>query len=286
MTGANRRKLLADAYKAVIAAGTVIGWPLSHALTKDASNALTEEGQDARDLARFLSKGELVIGFPYSDDFPFFYRKNEETVGMEVDLANRFAKSLNLELKIDRNAKTYNEVVNLVGDKKIDMAFHLVPTFKRVQRVSFSKAYILFPHSLIVNRVEIAKLGNGADIEHTLQNFHGTIAILAGSAQEETAIENFPKATVVRFPTWEQAISAVTEGKVVCAYRNEFYIRKILKNNPSLALILKAISFNDLVDHMSIAVSHDHKILKELLDFFVSQRSGQLNIDAVLRQLG
>jgi len=282
MTDTNRRQLLVSALGG--AASASLGLPLQ-AATKDALLP-SEESVHARELSRFLKKGQLVIGFPAIDDFPFFYTKDDETIGMEIDLANRFAKSLNLELKIDRSAKTYNDVVDLVGDKKIDLAFHLVPTFRRVQKVSFTNAYILFPHSLIVNRVEFAKLGNGATLEQTLKNYTGTIGILAGSAQEEFAIQNFPKCTVVRFTTWDQAIAAVTDGKVACCYRNEFYIRKILINNPSLALILRAVSFNDLLDHMSIAVSHDNKILKELLNQFVSQRSGQLNINAVLSRLG
>jgi ABC-type amino acid transport substrate-binding protein len=285
MKNLNRRHILSQVLTGFSAAGFGMTFPVN-AVAAISNSVQPHDGTHARDLARLLKRSELVIGFPLSDDYPFFYRKNDETVGMEVDLAQRFAKSLGLDLKIDRSVKTYNEVVELVEEKKIDLAFHLVPTFKRVQRVSFTNAYILFPHSLIVNRVELAKLGNGATAEQTLQNYQGTIGILAGSAQEEFAIQNFPKSKVVRFTTWDQAVAAVTEGKVVCAYRNEFYIRKILKTNPSLALILRAISFNDLTDHMSIAVSHDNKILKELLNQFVSQRSGQLNIDSVLRQLG
>lgn len=283
MIDSHRRQILSSTLRA--AAATGLGLGSMHGVSAKDSLANADENIPARNLARIIKSGQLVAGFPSFDEYPFFYTKDGVSAGMEVDLASRFCKSLNLELKIDRSANTYNDMVEMVGENRLDIAFHLVPTFRRVKRVSFSNAFVIFPHSLIVNRVEIAKIGNGATLEQTLQNYKGTVGILAGSAQEELAVQSFPDATIVRFPTWEQTVDAVVTGKVVFAYRNEFYIRKILIANPSLSLILKAVSFNDLLDHLSIAVSHDNKILKELLNQFVSQRAGQLNINSILSRI-
>jgi hypothetical protein len=232
-----------------------------------------------------LNQDELHIGYPSQDQFPFFYKKNDETIGMDVDLASRFASSLNLKLNIDRTAQNSTEVVNMVADKKLDLAFYITPTVSRILRVSFSNPYAIFSQSLLVNRVEFAKISSGSSPELTIQNYHGSIAVTEGSVWEELARRNFPNATVVKFKTWEQGIQAVTEGKVICAYRNEFFVRKILKANPSLALVLRAISFNDLFDYESIAVHRDNKILLELLNHFVAQKSGQLNINALLDKI-
>ncbi len=237
------------------------------------------------DLSWFANKGELIVGFVSEDDAPFFYEKGGETMGLELELAKRFAQSLNLQLKVDRSAKTYQEIVDWVADKKIHIGFHSTPTFKRVQKVSFSNAYCKLPHSLILNRVEMAKLSNGSGIEKVLRQFSGTLGILANSAWDEFAAENFPKAKVVGFPSWEGVANAVLSGRIVCGYRNEFYTRKILKSNPSRALSLKIVSFNDLSHELSFAVSHDNKILKELLNEFVSHRTGQLHLEHLLRPM-
>ena len=237
------------------------------------------------DIHWLTNNGELVVGFVSQDDAPFFYDKGGETVGLEIDLAKRFAQSINLRLRVDRSAKTYQEIVDLVADKKIHIGFHSTPTFKRVQKVSFSNAYSKLPHSLILNRVELAKLSNGSGIDKVLRQFSGTMGILANSAWDEFASENFPKAKVVGFPSWEDVANAVLSGRVICGYRNEFYTRKILKSNPSRALSLKIVSFNDLSHDLSFAVSHDNKILKELLNEFVSHRPGQLHLDQLLRSI-
>ena len=237
------------------------------------------------DLQWLANQGELVVGFVSQDDVPFFYEKGSETVGLEVELAKRFARSINLPLRIDRSAKTYQEIVDLVADKKIHIGFHSTPTFKRVQKVSFSNAYSKMPHSLILNRVELAKLSNGSRVDKVLRQFSGTMGILANSAWDEFANENFPKAKVIGFPSWEAVADAVFSGRVICGYRNEFYTRKILKSNPSRALSLKIVSFSDLSHDYSFAVSHDNKILKELLNEFVSHRPGQLHMDQLLRSI-
>jgi polar amino acid transport system substrate-binding protein len=239
----------------------------------------------ASDLQWLANQGELVVGFVSQDDVPFFYEKGNETVGLEIDLAKRFARSINLRLRVDRSARTYQEIVDLVADKKIHIGFHSTPTFKRVQKVSFSNAYSKLPHSLILNRVELAKLSNGSGVDKVLRQFSGTMGILANSAWDEFANENFPKAKVIGFPSWEAVADAVFSGRIICGYRNEFYTRKILKSNPSRALSLKIVSFNDLSHDLSFAVSHDNKILKELLNKFVSHRPGQLHLDQLLTSI-
>ena len=287
MLNTNRRAFLDRWGRLTLALGAG-AWTLpSHG----ASPKKSDSGQPAEvltpssDLNWLANKGEFVVGFVSQDDVPFFYEKGNATVGLEIELVKRFAQSINLPLRIDRSAKTYQEIVDLVADKKIHIGVHSTPTFKRVQKVSFSRAYSKLSHSLILNRVELAKLSNGLGVDKVLRQFSGTMGILANSAWDEFANENFPRAKVIGFPSWEAVADAVLSGRVICGYRNEFYTRKILKTNPSRALSLKIVSFNDLSHDLSFAVSHDNKILKELLNEFVSHRPGQLHLDQLLRSI-
>ena len=131
----------------------------------------------------------------------------------------------------------------------------------------------------------MAKLSNGVGIEKLLRSYSGSMGILANSAWDEFAKSNFPNAKVIGFSNWDGVTNAVLSGRVVCGYRNEFYTRQILKTNPSRALSLRIVSFNDLSHDLSCAVSHENKVLKELLNEFVSHRSGQLQLDQMLRAL-
>jgi ABC-type amino acid transport substrate-binding protein len=287
MSNTNRRAFLDRWGRLTLALGGGV-WTLpSHgaAPKKPDTGQPLEVLTPSSDLHWLANKGEFVVGFVSQDDVPFFYEKGNATVGLEVDLVKRFAQSINLPLRVDRSARTYQEIVDLVADKKIHIGVHSTPTFKRVQKVSFSRAYSKLNHSLILNRVELAKLSNGLGVDKVLRQFSGTMGILANSAWDEFANENFPRAKVIGFPSWEAVADAVLSGRVICGYRNEFYTRKILKSNPSRALSLKIVSFSDLSHDYSFAVSHDNKILKELLNEFVSHRPGQLHLDQLLRSI-
>ena len=48
------------------------------------------------------------------DTAPFFYKKSGELVGLEVDLAKSIVQALNVEIRCNREAKSFNEVVELV----------------------------------------------------------------------------------------------------------------------------------------------------------------------------
>ena len=287
MTNTNRRSFLDHWGRWTLSVGAgAWAFPVQGENAKRLDAGMQSQvSSQASDLHWLANKGELVVGFVSEDDAPFFYEKGGETLGLEVELAKRFARSINLQLRVDRSAKTYQEIVDLVADKKIHIGVHSTPTFKRVQKVSFSHAYSKLPHSLILNRVELAKLSNGSKVDKVLRQFSGTMGILANSAWDEFAKQNFPKAKVIGFPSWEDVADAVFSGRVICGYRNEFYTRKILKSNPSRALSLKIVSFSDLSHDYSFAVSHDNKILKELLNEFVSHRPGQLHMDQLLRSI-
>ena len=87
-------------------AGTWV-FPVQGATPKRLDNpSATEALSHASEFQGLLSKGELVVGFVREDDLPFFYEKAGETLGLEVELAKRFAKSLNLKLRVDRTATT------------------------------------------------------------------------------------------------------------------------------------------------------------------------------------
>jgi hypothetical protein len=287
MLNTNRRSFLDRWGRLTLALGGVAWMLPAHGATPKKLDAgqPNEVLTQSSDLHWLANKGEFVVGFVSEDDVPFFYEKGNQTVGLEIELVKRFAQSINLPLRVDRSAKTYQEIVDLVADKKIHIGVHSTPTFKRVQKVSFSDAYSKLHHSLILNRVELAKLSNGSGVDQVLRQFSGTMGILANSAWDEFANANFPKAKVIGFPSWEAVADAVLSGRVICGYRNEFYTRKILKSNPSRALSLKIVSFKDLSHDLSFAVSHDNKILKELLNEFVSHRPGQLHLDQMLRSI-
>ena len=277
----NRRHFLNQIPKTAFSLGTLSALSANNSFSKELGSLSDSAIKTHNDY--LITPGELQISYPVNDYYPFFFTQKDETIGVDVDLIKRFAKSLDLKLKIDRSVKTFNEIVLLVKDKKIDTGSFITPNLKRELKVSFSQPYLSTPQSLIINRVQFAKINKGDKVEKTIQNFNGSIAVTKGSVWEDLGNQNFPKASIVKFESWNLCVQAVIQGKVTCSYNNEFFVKQILKKDPSLALILRIVSFNDLFDNLTFAVHHDNRILVELFNIFVSQRSGQLKTEEIYK---
>ena len=276
MNDSNRRQFLNQIPKTAITLGTLSTLASLNSEAKEFSSSSFIDSTRKTQTDYLITPGVLQISYPINDYYPFFYTQKEETVGVDVDLIKRFTNSLDLKLKIDRSVKSFNDIVQLVGDRKIDAGSFITPNLLRELKVSFSQPYLSTPQSLIINRIQFAKINKGDRLENTIQNFYGSIGVSKGSVWENLASQNFPKANIVRFESWKMCVEAVIKGKVTCSYNNEFFVKQVLKKDPSLALILRIVSFNDLFDNLSYAVHHDNRILVELFNIFVSQRSGQL----------
>src|SRR5439155_17481700 len=92
----------------------------------------------APDIARIVARGELIVAMLGVDTPPFFYEKNGELVGVEVDLAKAIAKELGVQVRFNRTAKSFNGVVDIVARGEADMALSkLSRTLARTQVISF-----------------------------------------------------------------------------------------------------------------------------------------------------
>ncbi len=112
----------------------------------------------APDIARIVMRGELVVAMLGVDTPPFFYEKKGELVGLEVDLAKSIAKELGVNVRFNRNAKSFNGVVDIIARGEADIALSkLSRTLARTQVISFSQPYLTLNHALLLNRVKFAQ---------------------------------------------------------------------------------------------------------------------------------
>ncbi|MCG2729450.1 MAG: ABC transporter substrate-binding protein/permease [Acetobacterium sp.] len=78
--------------------------------------------------------GTLAVGV-LGDDYPFSYYKDNELVGLEVDLARILASELGMDLKVD--VMDFSAVIPAVASGKIDLAFSLAYTPERAESIRF-----------------------------------------------------------------------------------------------------------------------------------------------------
>lgn len=96
-------------------------------------------GARATTLDDVKKKGELVIGMEVAYQ-PYEFFKDGEVIGYDVDIANRFAKSLGIKVKFVDTA--WSGVIPSLLAKKFDVILSgMTITSERAQKVSFSMPY-------------------------------------------------------------------------------------------------------------------------------------------------
>jgi len=236
------------------------------------------------DLQRILERGYLVVAMPDSNFSPFFFERNGKLMGVDVDMAEGLGKSLGVEVRFVRTAKTFDDAVGQVVNGEADIAWcKLSRTMKRAKVVNFSTPYLSLNHALAINRVRLAEMmGTGTDVSMIARNYSGTLAVLEGSSWMNYAQQNFPKATLVQFKNYDEAIKAVREGRVSALYRDNFEIKRLIKNDPTISLTIRAITFTDLEDTIGVAVRPTDLQLLAFINIYIEKQPDKLTVDKLL----
>ncbi|MGJ7530150.1 ABC transporter substrate-binding protein [Variovorax sp. GB1P17] len=241
----------------------------------------------APDIARIVTRGELVVAMLKVDTPPFFFFDDSgQWTGLEVGLAQSLAKELGVKLRFNRDAGTFNAVVDLLASGQADLAISkLSRTLARTQTIAFSDAYLTLNHSLILNRVKFAQLSHGRPLPEVIRTFSGSIGVIAKSSFADYARTNFPHAKVQEFATWNDVLVALHKGDIVSAYRDEFEVKRVLKADPTVSLVLRTVTLKDLEDTLGIGVAVTDPTLLAYVNQFLAQRTEKLDIHKVLQAL-
>jgi polar amino acid transport system substrate-binding protein len=240
----------------------------------------------APDIARILNRGELVIALLHMDNPPFFSDINGVLSGTDVDLGQLIAKELGIPVRFDRSAVTYDGVVAMVANGEADIGIgRLARTLKRAQSVHFSSSYMRLGHALLINRMRFAEIAGDKPIAQVVRSFSGKIGVISNSAWEEFGRRNFPLATIVAYPTWNDAVTAVKKGEVVATYRDELEVLAIVRSDPSLALTLRTVTFNDIESSLSLMVGVLDATLLSFVNEVIAQRPEKPTVSSVLKSI-
>ena len=241
----------------------------------------------APDIARIVNRGELVVAMLGVDNPPFFYtNKKGQWIGLDVSLSAALANAIGVKLRINRDADTFNTVVDLLAAGKADLAISkLSRTLARSQTIAFSNPYLTLNHALVLNRVKFAQLAQGRSLPEVIRSFDGSMGVIAKSSFANYASTNFPKAKRYEYASWADVQLAVSKGEVVSAYRDEFEVKRLLRADPSLSLVLRTVTLKDIEDTLGIGVAISDTTLLAYVNLFLAQRSDKLDIDKVLQAL-
>lgn len=186
------KKVTAFALALVMALGLLAGCGSSN------SDNNTPAGDDASDAA----KTKLVVAT--SPDFPPFESlEGGEVVGIEVDILNKIAEKMGMELDIQQ--MDFDSVIPGVQAGKFDVGMSgITVTDKRKENVDFSSVYFMAAQAIVV--ADGSSITGKADLEGK------KVSVQTGTTAEEYCMANGYE--VLAFTANNDAAAALTAGKV------------------------------------------------------------------------
>jgi polar amino acid transport system substrate-binding protein len=238
----------------------------------------------APEFARIASRGEIVVAVLGVDQPPFFERTGDQLTGFDIDLANEIAKKLGVKVRFNRDAWTFDGVVNLLANGQADIAVSkLSRTLPRAEVISFSIPYVQLHRALLLNRVKFAQLAHDRSVPEVIRTFDGTIGVVVNSSYADYVVTNFPQAKVVGYRSWDDVLKALNAGDVTAAYRDEFEVKHVLKQDPTASLRLRVVTLEDLNDTIAVGVNISSPALLAFVNQFLEERSKKLDVNTLLQ---
>jgi polar amino acid transport system substrate-binding protein len=159
-------------------------------------------------LKSVLENGTLRVGVSLFTPWTVKTKKGK-LVGFEIDVAKQLAKDLGV--KVEFHVFEWENIVPALLKRKMDIIVAgMVITPQRALKVHFSQPYASSGVGLVTN-IALTKHLNG--LKHL--NEPGTIiTAVKDTVSEELARRVFSNVTIQTFPSSQEAIQAVTSGKV------------------------------------------------------------------------
>lgn len=232
-----------------------------------------------------VSDNKLRIAMPAFASDPFFPADGSGDKGIDMDLARGIAAELGAEAVFDRSAVTFDAMVQKLASGEADLAIgKLSRTLQRGRSILYSRPYAVLHQGLLANRVNLARITQGKPPEQIIRDFSGDLGVIEGSSFATYAATTFPHATIQRFAGWNTVIDAIRNGKIDLAYRDDFEIKKLMVDDPSMTVVARSITLTDKVDTIAVGVSPDNPHLAAFVDLYLDLARGQqvLSTDEII----
>ncbi|WP_081852945.1 transporter substrate-binding domain-containing protein [Bosea sp. 117] len=230
------------------------------------------------DVRQIVDSGALRIATPGFSARPFFRAVGEPEQGLDFDLGRGIAAALGVKPAVDRSGTTFDSTVQQITEGRADLAIgKLSRTLKRARVIRYSAPYARLHHGLLANRLRFAQMVGGRTAEDVIRDYKGDLGVIAGSSFAEYAPTSFPNARVREFGSWREIVEAIRAEQLDMAYRDDFEIKKLLVDDPSLTVVARSITLTDKTDTLAIGIRPDAPHLKDFVNLFLElDRNGKV----------
>jgi len=232
------------------------------------------------DMARIMAAGELRIALTTDDWPPFFFTHPKRgLVGLDIDLAREMAQRLGVEVRFVREAKTFDDLVTLVVNRRADLAVaYLSDTLERSVRAAFSQPYVQLKPAVLINRALAGQARRGSELDDLLNHPEATIGVTLGSSAESFAAIDYPQARLVKFEAWSDITQALENNTLLAGFSDQIDAQKWQSEHPEGAITIETLMLSGPPDTIAVAVHFEDRQLRYWLDHFltVKHRDGSL----------
>ena len=248
---------------------------------------------DINSISRIKAAGTLTVAVFFEDVVPFFYAgpagSEGKLIGVDPSLAEDIADKLGVKLAYNRNAKTFDGLIDEVVEGRADMAISLLSnTLDRATRANFSDSYVSVRQFLLINRLQLGRLvaANPADAENIPQLLNSPtsrIGVIGGTSYVGFVAEDFPEARAVEFDNWSDMLGAVKSGDLVALMYDEIEIGNWRLGDSAGAVELRPYHLTGNPDTIAIAMRPSDTDLKTWVDLYLEKIRNNGFLDQVLK---
>ncbi len=186
----------------------------------------------AADLQKIISSGKIRIGVPI--DVPPFgsVDKNNEAVGLDVDMAKKIAEALGVKLELQQITGA-NRVPYLATDKLDIVIAAMGATPERALQIAFTSPYAAL--SIGVFGPDSIAVSKPSDLTDQ------TIAVARGTTQDLELTKAAPNAKIIRFDDDATAAAAFTSGQAQLLATADVVAKDMMDKDPKIQLKPKFI---------------------------------------------
>lgn len=241
------------------------------------------------DMRKILQQGRLIVAMCAQDRPPFVSTGADGTLsGVDVELARSIGENLGVPVEINRNAATYDGVIDIVAKGEADIGISLLSaTTERARRVLFSEPYLFVRPSLLVNRRKEIERKRTVAATARLQRSEGPIGVMRGSAYEGYVRDFFPEAQVKTYSDWEGLKRAVFRGDVSAILQSGAVLDQMIMEEPSIYLTHRLVPFEGKEDRFACALPVSSSHFLTWVNLLIAQRgksSHQYIEEAMIRK--
>lgn len=248
--------------------------PLFLFATEHTPSKKNEQGVIFPDIQKIIDRKKLIIAIYEAENPPFFYTENNETLGIDVDLAKEIAQQIDpsIEVIIHRKAKTFNDVADIVSRGEADLGISFLSyTSQRARKVFYTRSpYTVVRTALLVDRAIQSKYPEHNTLKKLFsKKLNHTICVIEGSSYVDMAKRILPEAQLHFSKDSPSLFEDLKTKKCIAILEDDQAIHKKIAQSPQLNLNYQPITLKKETDPILIITNPNSQNLANFVELYM-----------------